>query len=121
MSKCLAITAKGARCEQIVQPSMDYCYAHDPSRSGERKRNASKAGRSKSNKELRDVRHQLQEITDQTLSGKLDTKRATAATQALQAKIRAVEVERRLEELYEVEQALQDLESRVPPQKRSVG
>ncbi len=36
----------------------------------------------------------------------------SSATQALQAKIRAVEVERRLEELYEVEEALAELESR---------
>jgi hypothetical protein len=58
------------------------------------------------------VKRQLQGIADRTLTGELDTKRATAATQALQAKIRAVEVERQLEELYEVEQALQELESR---------
>jgi hypothetical protein len=121
MPRCSGFKADNSPCERIVGESQEYCFSHNPDHADERKRNASKAGRSKSNRELRDVRRQLQEITDQTLSGKLDTKRATAATQALQAKIRAVEVERRLEELYEVEQALQELESRVPPQRRSVG
>ena len=121
MPRCSASKPDGSPCERIVGATQDFCFSHDPSHSEERKRNASKAGKSKSNRELRDVRRQLQDITDRVLTGGLDTKRATAATQALQAKIRAVEVERRLEELYEVEEALAELESRTVANRRGAG
>ncbi len=50
----------GGRYTIIVAPPDTYCYQHDQSRSEERKRNASKGGKSRgAPKEIADLKNQL--------------------------------------------------------------
>jgi hypothetical protein len=77
-----------------------------------RRRNASKAAKSKPNRELHSIKAQLQSIADQTIAGELDVRRATASTQALNALIRADEIERRVRAEEELEARLAELEAR---------
>jgi hypothetical protein len=112
MPRCGAFKPNGTPCERIVGASETHCYAHDPDRSDERRRNASRAARSKPNKELQGVKSQLQSIADRTLGNEIDARRATAAVQSLNAKIRAIEVERRVREEDELFERLGELERR---------
>lgn len=112
MPRCSAFKPDGTPCERIVGASQSYCFSHDPERSDERRRNASKAAKSKPSRELHDIKAQLQSIADQTIAGELDVRRATASTQALNALLRAVEVERRVREAEELETRLAELEAR---------
>ncbi len=55
MPRCAGIKRDGGQCTAIVNGSQTYCYQHDPARADERRRNASKAARSKPSKKLGDI------------------------------------------------------------------
>jgi hypothetical protein len=117
MSRCAGLKPDGSACERIVRSSQMYCFAHDPSKEEARKRNAAKAGASKPNRELANVKTQLQEISDRVLRGELDARKATAAVQALNTLLRGIEIERRVRELEEIEHQLAELEARASQQR----
>jgi hypothetical protein len=119
--QCRAITRDGSRCKASVRPGVEWCYNHDPARSEERRRNASRAGRSKPNREITDLKDQLQEIADNVLDGSADARRAAVAVQALQAKRAVLETERRVRELEEIERRLTALEDVRYREERSAG
>lgn len=112
MSKCAAIKPNGERCERIVGASQTYCYAHDPVRAGERRRNASRAGRSRQSGEVRDVKGQLQELVDGLLSGEVERAKAAVCGQLLNVKLRALALEREVRETDLLEQRIEELEDR---------
>jgi hypothetical protein len=56
MPRCAGIKRDGGRCAVVVGPGKDHCYAHDPARKEERRRNASRGGRSKGTGELADLK-----------------------------------------------------------------
>jgi hypothetical protein len=73
---------------------------------------ASKAARAKPNRELRDIKAQLQDLTEQVLAGTLETGRVAVANQLINTRLRAIEQERRVKEI-------QDLEARIEALERS--
>ena len=109
MPKCSATKADGTPCERLIDASAIYCYSHDAERAEQRKRNASKAAKSKGpTGELGEVKRQLRDIADDVLSGDLDKGRGSIASQILGTWLRAVEVERKV---LEQEQLLERLEA----------
>jgi hypothetical protein len=44
---CQGSTRTGERCNVSVSPGVTHCYNHDPTRAEERRRNASRAGKSR--------------------------------------------------------------------------
>src|SRR5215217_1626774 len=117
MPRCAGRKPNGEPCERIVRASERYCYAHDPSRAAERKRNASRAGKSKANREATDVertRDQLQSIADLVLGKDVAPAYAAVAVQALNGKLRALEILRKWRETDDLEQRISQLEERIP-------
>ncbi len=112
MARCSAHKPNGEPCERIVGASQTYCFAHDPANSERRSRSASKAARSKPNRELAALKGQLRAVADGVLSGAVEPKRGAVAVQALSALIRAIEQERKIREIEEIEACLSDLERR---------
>ena len=112
MARCAAYKLNGEPCERIVSASQTYCFAHDPANSERRRRAASKAARSKPHRELAVLKAQLRSVADGVLSGIVEPKRGAVAVQALSALIRAIEQERKIKELEELEERLSDLERR---------
>ena len=108
---CSAIKWDGTRCTQSVGSGEHYCHHHDPARASERSRAASKAGKSKPSRELQSLKDQLQDLTDRTLDGGLEPKRAAVAVQALNVKIRALDLEKRWKEVLELEERIERLEN----------
>ena len=45
MAKCSGITQAGTACKGIPIDGSDYCYAHHPDRTNERRRHGSKGGK----------------------------------------------------------------------------
>ena len=88
-----------------------YCYAHDPARSEERKRNASRGGRSKGGAEISDLKAQLRKLASDVLSGEVGRSEAAVVNQILNTRARLIELERRIREQEELAQRLQALES----------
>jgi hypothetical protein len=119
MAVCGAIKRDGGRCKASVKPGQQWCANHDPTRSEQRKQIASKAGKSKPSAELRDVKKQLQELTDHILSGKVERADAAVCGQLLNVKLRALEQERRWRELEEFDARLEAVEGVLKDRKET--
>src|ERR671921_2586842 len=110
MPQCAGIKRDGGRCTVVVGPGQTHCYQHDPNRSEERRRNASRGGKSKGNGELADLKKQVKDLASDVLEGKADRGRAAVANQLYNTLIRAIEQERKLRELEEIAVRLEALE-----------
>lgn len=110
MARCCGSKQDGTPCERIVTASQDYCYSHDPARKEERRRNASRAGRSKPNREIEEIKTRLQELTEEVLSGDVPTAPYAVANQLINTRLRAVELERKAKETEELEARIEELE-----------
>jgi hypothetical protein len=110
VASCGAITANGDRCTATVRPGAEWCYNHDPARAQERKRNASKAARSKGNGEITDLKAQLRKLASDVLAGEVGRAEAAVVNQILNTRARLIELERRWKEVDELEGRLEALE-----------
>jgi len=71
---------------------------------------ASKAARSKPNRELPSIKLLLEDLTEQVLTGVLPTGPAAVANQLINTRLRAIEQERKMRELEELEARIEALE-----------
>ncbi len=110
MPRCAGIKRDGGRCTAIVEPPQTHCYQHDPDRADERRRNASRAARSRPSREIVGVKAQLQELTRDVLAGDLETGRAAVANQLINTRLRAIEQERKNKESDDLEARIEALE-----------
>jgi len=110
MPRCAATKPDGSPCERIVGASQSYCYAHDPVNADKRRRDAARAGRSTPSGELKEVKGLLKKLTQQVLSGELQTSSAAVANQLVNTRLRAIELERKWKEIEELEGRLEALE-----------
>ncbi len=110
MARCAGSKRDGTPCERIVGAPQRYCYAHDPGRASERRRNASKAGASRPSREILDIKNHLKELTLEVLSGAVATAPYAVANQLINTRLRAVEVERKIREQDELLERIERLE-----------
>lgn len=117
MARCAGTKRDGRRCTTIVKPPQTHCYQHDPARSGERSRNASRAARTKPSKEITSIKTQLAEMVDTVLSGAVSTAPYAVANQLINTRLRAIELERKVRETDELEARIEELEQGAGDQK----
>jgi hypothetical protein len=110
MAVCAGTKRDGSGCTATVEPPQTYCWWHDPANADERRRAASKAGKSRPNRELAGIKAQLQDLTRDVLAGDLETGRAAVANQLINTRLRAVEQERRNRETEDLEARIESLE-----------
>jgi hypothetical protein len=115
MARCAGIKRDGGRCAAIVDGS--YCYQHDPARAEERRRNASRAARTKPSRELSDIKRRLSDLADDVLEGRQDKGVAAVASQVLNVYLRAVSVELKVREQAELIERLEALEEALEQRK----
>jgi hypothetical protein len=89
MPRCAGKKEDGSPCERIVGASQTHCYSHDPERAAERRRNASRGGRSKANAEIAGLKAQLKKLAADVLSGEVERK--IKETEELEARLEALE------------------------------
>jgi hypothetical protein len=120
MKQCGAIKPKGGRCERIVANDTQYCYAHDPARQAERKRNAARGGKAKASSagEVGQVKSNLQALADAVLDGEVDTRVAAVATQIWNAYLSAVRTELQVRDQEELVGRLEALEGALAENER---
>jgi hypothetical protein len=58
-ARCSGITREGARCQRSAEGPNGLCWAHDPANAEQRRRMASRAGKSKPSRELADIKEKL--------------------------------------------------------------
>lgn len=111
MPQCAGIKRDGGRCAVVVGAGQSHCYAHDPARSEERRRHASRGGKSKGGGgELHDLKRQIKDLAAEVLDGTADRGRAAVANQLYNTLIRVVEQERKIRETGELAERLEALE-----------
>jgi hypothetical protein len=113
MPRCAGIKRDGGHCAAIVDGS--FCYQHDPARAEERRRNASRAARSRPSRELAGIKQRLSHLADDVLEGRQDKGVAAVASQVLNVYLRAVSVELKAKEQQELIERLEALEAQAKP------
>jgi hypothetical protein len=121
MPTCAAVKPNGERCKISVEPYAEFCWAHDPRNREHRRRITSKAGKSRPNKELTDIRALLEDLTDKVLSGELQSGPAAVANQLINTRIRAIEKERKLKETEELAREVEELRLMLDARKERSG
>ena len=115
MSRCSGSKPDGTPCERIVGASQEYCFAHDPDRSEQRRRAARKggkrAGRGRPMAEVAEMRNQIDDLYSSVLTGLVDPKVGAVAAQIANVRVRLMETERKIRETEELEVRLAELEA----------
>ena len=110
MNQCRGTKPNGERCTLTVEPPYAYCWHHAPERAEQRRRAASKGGSGRVSSEVRGLREMLKALTDQVISGDLETARGAVANQLITTQIKLLEYERRAKDLDELIERLERLE-----------
>lgn len=110
MAVCVGIKRDGGRCTATVEPPQTHCWWHDPANAEKRKRAASRGGRGAGGREIKDLKRRISEVVDAVLGGTQDRGRAAVAIQGLNALRGALELERKIKEVEEIEARLAALE-----------
>jgi hypothetical protein len=95
----------------VVGPSQTHCYHHAPDRAEERRRNASRGGKSRGSGEIADLKAQLRKLAADALDGTVERGVAVAVNQILNTRVRLIELERKIREQEQLEERLEALES----------
>ena len=109
MSRCAGIKRDGGRCTLPADPDSGMCWLHDPARAPERQVHASKAARSKGNKEVAALKDELKALIADIRTGDLDRNDAAVMVQAYRALKDFIELERRVRETDELAAEIEDL------------
>ncbi len=110
MARCGFIKGSGERCKGSATGPHGLCWAHAPENAERRRRMASRAARSKPNRELRDVKVLCEDLTDRVLAGSLLPGSAAVANQLINTRLRAIEQERKNRETEDLEARIEALE-----------
>ena len=125
MASCSGITRDGERCRGIAIEGSEYCYAHDPDRAEERRRNAHKGGkrggRGRPSVELARLQARFEDLAEQVLAGDIERGVGAVAGQLLngaRACVRDALTAREQEELVGRLEALEEALERNQDQRR---
>ena len=111
MPRCAGTKRDGTRCALQAQAFKDVCWAHDPLNASARQSRASKGGRSKASKAVKELHALLEDLTQRVIEGELETSRGAVANQLISTRARLLEYERRLKEQDEILARIEALEA----------
>jgi hypothetical protein len=109
MGQCAGIKRDSGRCTLPADASSGLCWLHDPARAGERHRHASRAARSKGNKEVAALKEEIKTLIADVRSGELDRNNAAVMIQGYRALKDFIELERRVRETDDLAAEIEDL------------
>jgi hypothetical protein len=119
MAQCAGTKRNGERCTATVEPPQRHCWWHDPANAEERRRAASKGGRSKPSKELQAIKKRLSQLANDVLDGSVDKGDAAVVSQVLNVYLRAVGIELKVKEQLELTERLDELEAMLKQREQS--
>jgi predicted RNA-binding Zn ribbon-like protein len=114
MNRCLGTKRDNSPCTVSVEPPQTFCWWHDPANAAARKqaaaRGGKRAGRSRPQTELSDIKRRLSDLADDVLEGRQEKAVAAVASQVLNVLLRAISIEMKLKEQLELTTRLEALE-----------
>jgi hypothetical protein len=117
VTRCRATKGNGEPCKAPATGPHGYCWAHAPENAEQRRRMASKAARSKPNREIKDLKGRLATLADDVLEGRVDRGDAAVVNQIINTRARLVEIERKVKETEQLEERIEALEQTTEQQK----
>jgi hypothetical protein len=117
MPQCAGTKRNNERCTATVEPPQTHCWWHDPANAEQRRRAASKGGKSKPNRDVANVKRRLSVMADGVLDGSVDKGVGAVASQILNVYLRAVGIELKLKEQLELEARIEELSEAFERQK----
>ncbi len=106
---CAKITRSGGRCTVSVSGVQEFCHLHDPTRSEERRRTASRAGRSKGNREVATLKEEIKALIAEVRKGELDRNDAAVIIQGYRTLKDYIALERQVWETDELAAEIEEL------------
>jgi hypothetical protein len=109
MSTCAGITRAGRRCTLSAGGSSGMCWLHDPARADQRHRHASRAARSKGNREVAGLKDEIKAVISEVKAGDLDRNDAAVMIQGYRALKDFIALERQVRETDELATEIEEL------------
>ena len=107
--QCSFIKPSGERCKGPVTGQHGLCWAHDPANAEKRRRAASKAARSKGNREVTGLKEEIKAVIADVKAGDLDRNDAAVMIQGYRALRDFIELERRVKETDDLAAEIEEL------------
>jgi hypothetical protein len=107
--QCSGITREERRCTVSVNGAQEFCHLHDPARSEERRRQASRAGRAKGNKEVSTLKDEIKTVIADVRAGELDRNDAAVMIQGYRALKDFIALERQIRETDELAAEIEEM------------
>jgi hypothetical protein len=121
MALCLGTKRNGERCTATVEPPQAFCWWHDDANAEQRRRAASRGGRGKPSREIRDLKKELEDLAKDVLTGEVDKGTGAVVNQIMHTRLRAVELERKIREQDELERRIEVMAEALEKQKGGGG
>ncbi len=109
MPPCLGNKRNGEPCTATVESPQTLCWWHNPANAEQRRRAASRGGRGKPSREIRDLKKELEQLAKDVLTGEVDKGTGAVVNQIMHTRLRAVELERKVREQDELERRLEEM------------
>jgi hypothetical protein len=109
MGICRATKANGEPCTLPANGPNGFCWAHAPENAEKRRRAASKAARSKGNKEVADLKEEIKSVITDVKAGNLDRNDAAVMIQGYRALKDFIALERQVRETDELAAQIEEL------------
>lgn len=113
MAKCSGITQAGGACKGVPIDGSQWCYAHHPAHTEERRRHGSRGGkrggRGRPQAELTDIKDRLRAMVEDVRTGAMDRADAAVCAQLYNTLIRCVSVELRVREVEDLARQVEEL------------
>ncbi|MDP9457813.1 MAG: hypothetical protein M3Q49_01775 [Actinomycetota bacterium] len=112
---CRSTTQYGRPCQNPAPPGRDVCWSHDPEHVAQRAKNAragSYAAHSPGTTEIQELKDELKALVREVKAGDVAPGIATVITQLSNVILRAIEQDRKVRELDDLEERLAALEGR---------
>jgi hypothetical protein len=112
MNRCSATKKDGTQCSVTVTPPDEMCWWHADETKHKRSRAAKRAVRGRPiTREVKALKEQLKTLYDETLAENVSPNIAAELVQIQNCRLKAIETERRLKELGELEERISQLEA----------
>ena len=120
--RCEALKGDGSRCQARAMDGYQWCYSHRPDLADERKRNASRGGRTggrgrSGGDEVAQAKKEIRGVLGGILKGKIPRGTGSVLFMGFNVLLRAIEVERKIREQDELEDRIAELERIAGPDK----
>ena len=94
MNRCAGTKRDGSTCTATVEPPHVYCWWHNPQHSEQRRKAASRGGKSKANREVANLKAELKELIAKVEDGTLEPPRGNTMLRGYGVLIDLIKLER---------------------------